>query len=103
MRLFLATVVVACAAVTKWTVMTDVAERAGVTFRHHAFHTPEKYLIETMGAGVALFDFDGDGRLDIFFVNGAALPAVDKSDPRYWNRLYRNSGSGTFIDVTESA
>ena len=63
-----------------------------------------------MVGGVAVFDYDGDGRLDIFFVNGAALrdpmpkdTAPDKSSPRFWNRLYRNNGNGTFSDVTEKA
>jgi hypothetical protein len=57
-----------------------------------------------------MLDFDGDGLVDLFFVNGAALHdpmsaifAPDKSDPRYWNRLYRNNGDGTFVDVTEKA
>ena len=61
-----------------------------------------------MGAGVAWLDYDGDGFLDLFFVNGAALhdpmtggKSPDKSDPLYWNRLYRNLGDGTFDDVTE--
>lgn len=63
-----------------------------------------------MGSGVAMLDYNNDGRLDLFFVNGAALsdpmpPGAmpDKSDPRFWNRLYRNRGDGTFADVTESA
>ncbi len=63
-----------------------------------------------MGAGVAMFDYNNDGFLDLFFVNGAALrdpmpPGAkpDKSDPRFWNRLYRNNGDGTFTDVTEGA
>lgn len=63
-----------------------------------------------MGAGVAMLDYNGDGRLDLFFVNGAALrdpmpkgAMPDKSDPRYWNRLYRNNGDGTFADVTVEA
>ena len=63
-----------------------------------------------MVGGVAMFDYDGDGRLDLYFVNGAALldpmppgKQAEKSDPRYWNRLYRNNGDRTFTDVTEKA
>ncbi len=63
-----------------------------------------------MGSGVAMLDYKNDGRLDLFFVNGAALrdpmPAgaqPDKSAPKYWNRLYRNKGDGTFADVTVAA
>jgi enediyne biosynthesis protein E4 len=88
----------------------DVAAQLGVNFRHAASPTSRKYLLETMGAGVALFDYDADGRLDIFFTNGAQLsdpmPAgaqPDKSDPRYWNRLYRQKADGTFEDATERA
>ena len=89
---------------------TDVTSAAGIRFRHQASHTSQKYLIETMGAGVAWLDYDGDGNIDLFFVSGAALGdpvlpgrAPSKSDPRFWNRLYRNSGHGTFEDVTERA
>ena len=88
----------------------EIAAAAGVRFRHAASKTAEKYLVETMGAGVALLDYDDDGRLDIYFVNGADLadPArlgggEAKSDPRYWNRLYRNLGGLRFEDVTEQA
>ena len=91
-------------------VYADIAEKAGVRFRCAASPTSQKYLIETMVGGVAMFDYNGDGRLDLYFVNGAALadpmPAgkePDKRDPRYWNRLYRNNGDGTFTDVTEKA
>jgi enediyne biosynthesis protein E4 len=77
---------------------------------HSASKTSQKYLPETMGSGVAMLDYNNDGLLDLFFVNGAALrdpmpPGAkpDKSDPRYWNRLYRNNGDGTFTDVTEAA
>jgi len=88
----------------------DITERAGIHFLNQASHTSRKYLPETMVGGVALFDYNNDGLLDIFFVNGAALqdpmPAgahPDKRDPKYWNRLYRNNGDGTFTDVTEKA
>ena len=65
--------------------------------------SPQRYTFETMVGGVALFDYDNDGLLDIFFTNGAAIPSLEKSDPSYWNRLYRNNGDGTFTDVTEKA
>jgi enediyne biosynthesis protein E4 len=88
----------------------EVTDQDGVHFRHQAPHTAKKYLIETMGSGVALFDYDNDGRLDIFFVNGAphgdptpkgTIP--QKTGPEYWNRLYHQKADGTFEDVTEKA
>ena len=60
---------------------TDIAARAGVTFTGVAQHTPSKYLLETMGSGTAVFDYDNDGLLDIFFVNGA--PVVDPAPKGY--------------------
>jgi hypothetical protein len=65
--------------------------------------SPQRFTIETMVGGVALFDYNNDGLLDIYFTNGASIPAMDKTDPSYWNRLFRNNGDGTFTDVTESA
>lgn len=65
--------------------------------------TPDKPVIDAVLGGVALLDFDNDGRLDVFFTNGARIPGLAKDDPRFWNRLYRNEGDGTFRDVTESA
>jgi len=88
----------------------DVTSAGGVHFLGQAYHTAKKYLIETMGSGVALFDYDNDGRLDIFFANGAALtdpmtPGAipKKSGPRDWNRLYHQKLDGSFEDVTEKA
>ncbi|MCL6507146.1 MAG: VCBS repeat-containing protein, partial [Bryobacteraceae bacterium] len=56
-----------------------------------------------MLAGVAVFDYNNDGRLDIYFVNGARMPQLDKAGPEYFNRLWRNNGDGTFTDVTLEA
>ncbi len=88
----------------------NVTADSGIEFRLENFPTPERYLIETIMGGCAFLDYDGDGLLDIFLVNGAAIqvspgkpPHFDKSEPRYWNRLYRNLGGGRFQDVTEQA
>ncbi len=62
-----------------------------------------KYLVETMIAGIAVFDYDNDGRPDIFVANGATLPDLQKSDAAYHNRLFRNNHDGTFSDVTARA
>jgi hypothetical protein len=56
-----------------------------------------------MPAGVALFDYDGDGFLDIYLVNGAEMPSLEKTGPKYFNRLFHNNRDGTFTDVTEKA
>jgi len=89
---------------------TDVTQASGLTFTHANSATSNKYLVETMGGGVAVFDYDNDGRLDIFFTNGAKIddpmPAgkqPDKSDPKFWNRLYHQNSDGTFTDMTEKA
>ena len=81
----------------------DVAERAGVHFITENSPTPERHQPETMPAGVALFDYDGDGLLDIYLVNGADMPSLVKTGPKFYNRLFRNNGNGTFTDVTEHA
>jgi enediyne biosynthesis protein E4 len=65
--------------------------------------TPDKPLIDSTLGGVALFDFDNDGFLDIFFTNGARIPSLEKDSPTFYNRLYRNNRDGTFTDVTERA
>jgi len=88
----------------------DLTAASGVRFQHVASHTSKKYLPETMGSGVALFDYDNDGRLDIFLVNGAPLAdptpkgtVPKKTGPKDWNRLFHQKNDGTFEDVTEKA
>ncbi|MDZ7637807.1 MAG: FG-GAP-like repeat-containing protein [Bryobacterales bacterium] len=61
----------------------------------------EKYLVETMMGGLAVLDYDNDGFPDLYITNGAALPSLNKTDERFWNRLFRNRGDGSFEDVTE--
>jgi hypothetical protein len=80
----------------------DVAGQAGITFRHDNAASPEKYLIETMGSGCGWIDYDQNGLLDLYLVNGAATRVyTPKQSLR--SALYRNNGDGTFTDVTEKA
>jgi enediyne biosynthesis protein E4 len=65
--------------------------------------TAQKYMIETMPGGIAVFDYNGDGRPDIYFTNGAEVPSLNKASPQFWNRLYCNDGNFHFTDVTEQA
>ncbi|MFZ0306192.1 MAG: CRTAC1 family protein [Terracidiphilus sp.] len=81
----------------------EIAGKSGLRFTTLNCATPNKNQIETMVAGVALFDYDGDGFLDVYLVNGAEIPSLEKTSPAYWNRLFRNNGDGTFTDVTEKA
>ena len=89
---------------------SDITAKVGVNFQYISSHTAKHYLPETMGAGVALFDYDNDGRLDLFLVNGAPIhdptskgTIPQKSGPNDWNRLYHQKPDGTFEDVTEKA
>jgi len=88
----------------------DITQKCGIQFLHRASPTSMKYLPATMGSGVALFDYDNDGLLDIYLVNGAPIddptPAgtiPKKNGPSYWNRLFHQKKDGTFEDVTERA
>jgi len=88
----------------------DVTEKSGIHFLQQASKTSKKYLLETMGSGVAVFDYDNDGQLDIFLANGARIDdpmkkgAIPQKDgPSYWNRLYHQKPDGTFEDVTVKA
>jgi hypothetical protein len=88
----------------------DVNLPRGLDFTLQNSPTPQKYLIETMPGGVALLDYNNDGLLDIFLVNGGRITSpmqtpenFDRQNPRYWNRLYRQNKDGSFTDVTEQA
>jgi hypothetical protein len=89
---------------------SDISAESKVNFKRVASFTSSKYLLEAMGGGVAMFDYDNDGRMDLFFSNGALLKdsmakseMPDKRDPKYWNRLYHQKKDGTFEDVTEKS
>src|SRR5215510_4491567 len=80
----------------------NVTAQSRVNFIHAASKTSFKYLLETMGGGVAIFDYNNDGRMDLFFSNGAALKDAmskddvpDKTQPKYWNRLYQQKPDRT--------
>ena len=81
---------------------TDVAGSAGIKFQHDNAASPEKYLIETMGSGCGWIDYDQDGLLDFYLVNGAATHVYSPNHPLR-SALYRNNGDGTFTDVTGKA
>src|SRR5437868_11632086 len=81
-----------------------------LAFTHQNSPTSQKYLIEAMGGGVAVLDYNADGLLDVFLVNSGKLndpvtPPADyaRHDPRFWNRLYRQNADGSLTDVTASA
>src|SRR5262249_12171197 len=89
---------------------SDIIAASKINFKHSGSPTSQKYLLETMGGGVAILDYDNDGRMDLFFTNGALLQdpmpkgaMPDKSNARFWNRLYHQKADGTFDDITERA
>ncbi|MEE8452693.1 MAG: VCBS repeat-containing protein, partial [Thermoguttaceae bacterium] len=83
--------------------LRDVTERTGVTFVHTDGSRGERYIVETVSAGLALLDYDGDGDVDIYFLNGAPLPGDAAVGIRPRNALYRNDGDWKFTDVTAEA
>jgi hypothetical protein len=83
-------------------VFADVTAEAGIRWTQFSGESSDRFLIETMGGGVAFLDFDGDGLMDIFFVNGGETP-LGRSGLPVRNALYRNLGNGKFEDVAAKA
>jgi ASPIC/UnbV protein len=84
-------------------IVFELVKASGIDFVTNSGRSEHRHQPETMVAGIALFDYDNDGRLDVFLTNGARMPDLDKSEPVYWNRLYHNLGNWKFEDVTEKA
>jgi hypothetical protein len=82
--------------------LVDVAQEAGITFRHQNGASGRLYLPETMGSGCAFLDYNGDGRLDLLLINSSRLPGFAGKGP-FYPALYRNDGNGRFTDVTRAA
>jgi enediyne biosynthesis protein E4 len=101
LHLWLILALVAQSGASSATMFRDITRDAGITFQHHA--APEKkYIVESMGGGVALFDFDNDGLIDIYFVDSLTVDTA--KDPRAArSALYRNRRNGKFEDVTDKA
>jgi tetratricopeptide (TPR) repeat protein len=81
----------------------EVAREAGIEFVLENSPTEAKHQVETMPGGVAALDYDQDGFMDLYFVNGALSPSLRRDGSRHWNRLYRNRQDGSFEDVTAKA
>jgi len=82
----------------------DIAAKAGLTVWHHQMGSPDKrYILDTIGSGVALFDYDNDGWLDIYLVNGSTESALNGKTPSPRAALFHNNHDGTFTDVTQRA
>jgi enediyne biosynthesis protein E4 len=84
-------------------VFEEITERAGVKFTSNNSPTPQKQQPQGLISGVAVFDYDGDGFPDLYFVNGANVVTLKKDGPQFTNRLYRNNGNLTFTETTDKA
>src|SRR5438552_846568 len=83
--------------------LRDVTRQTGITFVHTDGSSGRRYIVETVSSGLATFDFNGDGRIDILFLNGAPLLGSPTTTPPPRNALYRNDGDWKFTDVTQAA
>jgi hypothetical protein len=83
-------------------VLRNVTAETGITFQHSDGSSGRRYIVETVASGLATFDYDGDGLIDIYFVTGTPLQGAP-ADVLPANRLYRNLGHFKFLDVTEKA
>ncbi len=104
-RLAVTAIVCCCAGLARGQgpiVLRNVTASTGIQFKHTDGSTGKRYIVEYVASGLATFDYDGDGLLDIYFVNGGPLGDADKSNPPT-SALYRNLGDFRFIDVTQSA
>jgi hypothetical protein len=82
---------------------TNIAARSHFSYVTKNDLSPRKYFLQPMAGGVAVFDYDNDGKMDIFFTNGAKIPEMKKVDPSFYNCLLHNKGNGVFEDVTKKA
>jgi len=83
--------------------LRDVTRQTGINFTHTDGSSGRRYIVETVSSGLATFDFNGDGKIDILFLNGALLPGSPTTSPPPRNALYRNDGGWKFTDVTQAA
>src|SRR5438093_3276368 len=81
----------------------DVTRQSGITFVHTDGSSGRHYIVESVASGLATFDYNGDGKIDILFLNGAPLPGSPTTTPPPRNALYRNDGGWKFTDVTQAA